>query len=128
MVFLPFSLGFGDCARQHGVQQSGSLLTVAAVLVGVLLIASVAWRRPEPAVLPAPGELACRELVELVTDYLEAVLAPSVRDEFQTHLAGCDGCTEYVRQIEITLRALKDKDLALTPNARTTVGASPQRG
>jgi hypothetical protein len=128
MLFLPFSLVFGAYARQHGVQQSGSLLTAAALLVGVLLVASAAWRRPEPAALPAPGELACRDLVELVSDYLDGLLAPSVRDEFQTHLAGCDGCTEYVRQIGITLRALKDKDLALTPKAGITVDASPQRG
>jgi hypothetical protein len=132
VLFLPFSLLFGWYAREHGVQQAGWFLSVAALLVGLLLVASAARRRPEPialttgGVLPAPGELACKELVELVTDYLDGVLAPSVRDEFQTHLSGCDGCTEYVRQIGITLRALKKEDLHLAPRPHVTFGASPQ--
>jgi predicted MFS family arabinose efflux permease len=132
MLFLPFSLVFGWYAREHGVQRSGWFLTAAALLVGLLLVASVARRRPEPIaattrdIPPAPGELACKELVELVSDYLEGVLPPSVRDEFQTHLAGCDGCTEYVRQIGITLRALQEADFHLAPRPHVTFGSNPQ--
>jgi anti-sigma factor RsiW len=51
-----------------------------------------------------PGDLACRELVELVTDYLEGALAPDERVAFELHLAVCDGCTAYLRQFRDTLR------------------------
>jgi anti-sigma factor RsiW len=50
--------------------------------------------------------LACRELVELVTDYLDDVLPPGWRDGVASHLAECDGCTEYVRQVRTTIAAL----------------------
>jgi anti-sigma factor RsiW len=50
--------------------------------------------------------LPCRELVELVTDYLEGRLAAAARERFERHIAGCDGCTTYVEQMRITLRAL----------------------
>jgi anti-sigma factor RsiW len=50
--------------------------------------------------------LACKELVELVTDYLEGALPPGERARVDRHLAGCDGCTAYVEQMRLTLRAL----------------------
>jgi hypothetical protein len=52
-----------------------------------------------------PGDLECRELVELVTDYLEGALGPCERVRFELHLAVCDGCTAYLRQLRATLRA-----------------------
>jgi anti-sigma factor RsiW len=48
-------------------------------------------------------ELTCRELVELVTDYLEGALPGDVRERFDEHLAECPHCTEFVRQIEVTI-------------------------
>jgi anti-sigma factor RsiW len=49
-------------------------------------------------------ELTCRELVELVTDYLEGTLPDRDRDRFEAHIAGCDGCTNYLFQIRETIR------------------------
>jgi len=43
--------------------------------------------------------VVCRELVELVTDYLEDALPPDLRAAVSGHLDGCDGCVEYVRQL-----------------------------
>ena len=48
--------------------------------------------------------LSCQELVELVTDYLEGALSERDRRAFEGHLAGCDGCTEYVEQLRVTVR------------------------
>ena len=69
---------------------------------------SVRRARPvaEPAEVAPPGEVACRELVDLVTDLLDGVLAPGWREGVEAHLADCDGCTEYVRQIRATVEAL----------------------
>lgn len=50
-------------------------------------------------------ELACQDLVERVTDYLEGVLGPDETERVNRHLAGCDGCTAYVDQVRATVRA-----------------------
>jgi anti-sigma factor RsiW len=52
-------------------------------------------------------DLACKELVELVSDYLEGALAPDLRDRFEAHLEVCDGCTTYLEQMHETLRLLR---------------------
>jgi anti-sigma factor RsiW len=48
-------------------------------------------------------ELTCRELVELVTDYLEGALLPHERRRFEHHIALCDGCTTYLDQMRTTI-------------------------
>ena len=50
------------------------------------------------------SELTCRDLVELVTDYLEGSLSRRDRARFDAHLAGCANCTEYVKQFRETIR------------------------
>ena len=45
----------------------------------------------------------CQALVELVTDYLEGALPPTARAQFETHLAGCPGCTAYLDQMRKTI-------------------------
>ena len=47
---------------------------------------------------PAP-EMTCKELVELVTDYLEMRLAPGDLQRFEAHLELCDPCVTYIEQI-----------------------------
>jgi anti-sigma factor RsiW len=54
--------------------------------------------------------LTCRELVELVTDYLEGAVDPGDRVRFETHIAGCANCTAYVEQMRITLALMGDLD------------------
>lgn len=49
-------------------------------------------------------ELSCKEVVELVTDYLEGALPEHVRIQLERHLAGCDGCTNYLEQMRQTIR------------------------
>jgi anti-sigma factor RsiW len=55
-----------------------------------------AWRR----------ELVCRDAVALVTDYLEGALSKRDRARFERHLAACDGCDEYLRQMRATINLL----------------------
>jgi anti-sigma factor RsiW len=50
-------------------------------------------------------QLTCKELVELVTSYLEGTLRGRRRRRFDAHLAGCNGCTRYLAQMETTIRA-----------------------
>jgi predicted anti-sigma-YlaC factor YlaD len=53
--------------------------------------------------MPEP-ELTCKELVELVTDYLEGALSPADRARFEEHLSMCTGCRAYVEQLRDTVR------------------------
>lgn len=54
----------------------------------------------------APAPMACREVVELVTDYLEGTLDDVDRARFEAHIAGCPHCTAYMEQMRQTLGAL----------------------
>ena len=49
-------------------------------------------------------ELSCQEIVELVTEYLEGTMEPELRVAFDHHLAKCDGCSNYLDQIEAMIR------------------------
>jgi predicted anti-sigma-YlaC factor YlaD len=49
-------------------------------------------------------DLPCRELVELVTDYLEGALELAERARFEAHLAECQACRDYVEQMRTTVR------------------------
>jgi anti-sigma factor RsiW len=48
-------------------------------------------------------ELTCKELVEIVTDYLEDRLPLADRRRFEQHLAGCEGCRNYLDQMRKTI-------------------------
>ena len=48
-------------------------------------------------------ELECRELVELVTEYLEDALPVPERERFEAHLAECEGCRRYVEQMRTAI-------------------------
>jgi len=60
------------------------------------------WRRHSRDQDP----LACREFVELVTDYLEGTLAEDERVRFEAHLAECDGCAGYLQDMRRMVDAL----------------------
>jgi len=68
--------------------------------------------------LRAP-QMSCRELVTLVTEYLEGTLGTRDRRRFERHIRGCDGCTTYLEQMRQTIHLagrLSEDDL--TPHAR----------
>ena len=48
--------------------------------------------------------MKCREVVELMTDYLEGTLSAEDRARFDEHIAGCDGCRGYLEQMRTTRR------------------------
>lgn len=50
--------------------------------------------------------LTCRQMVELVTDYLEDRLDDADRARFEAHIAECDACTLYIEQMRMTIAAL----------------------
>ena len=54
----------------------------------------------------ADADLTCRELVELVTDYLQGALSPAARARFKRHLRSCAVCPRYVDQLRASVRVL----------------------
>jgi predicted anti-sigma-YlaC factor YlaD len=64
-------------------------------------------------------ELTCKELVEVVTDYLEGRLPPAERVRFEEHVAFCSWCRTYLDQMREAVRVtgtLREEDLS--PEAR----------
>jgi anti-sigma factor RsiW len=64
-------------------------------------------------------ELACQQVVELVTDYMEGTMSRRERRRLEAHLAGCEHCTEYLHQMRETISltgGLRVEDL--TPEMR----------
>ena len=65
------------------------------------------------------AEMTCRELVELVTDYLEGTLPAAERARFEAHLADCPDCTNYLDQMRRTMRLLGTLgEETMTPEAK----------
>jgi anti-sigma factor RsiW len=58
-------------------------------------------------------EMACNELVEVVTDYLEGTLTEKDRMRFEAHLTECPYCAQYVEQFRETISATGE----LTPDS-----------
>ena len=52
--------------------------------------------------------LSCREIVEMVTDYLEGDLDADTTTALEAHLDLCPGCERYVEQISETVTTLGD--------------------
>jgi anti-sigma factor RsiW len=62
-------------------------------------------------------ELACRDVVEAMTDYLEGAMPAAERARFERHLAGCDGCAAYLEQLRTTIRLSGRVAVATIPPA-----------
>src|ERR671918_31163 len=59
------------------------------------------WRRTS---MTEPGDhMSCRDVVELVNDYLEGVLSPADTELFEEHLMSCEGCSRYLDQVRFTI-------------------------
>jgi len=65
-----------------------------------------------PAPRPAVDDdglvtIACQEFVELVTEFLEGTLPPTVEQAIAEHLELCDPCRIYLEQTRATATALR---------------------
>lgn len=59
---------------------------------------------------PEKTDLTCREVVELVTDYLEGALPVDDRLDFERHLVWCSSCRDYVDQMRMTIELTGEPD------------------
>jgi anti-sigma factor RsiW len=51
--------------------------------------------------------MECRELVELVTEYLDEALPSAERAVLEAHLGECDDCAAFLVQLLETIDALR---------------------
>ncbi|WP_437678967.1 anti-sigma factor family protein [Sorangium sp. So ce131] len=51
--------------------------------------------------------VTCLQLTEMITDQREGKLSPEQDEGIARHLAWCDRCRTYIRQMDLMLDALK---------------------
>ena len=56
------------------------------------------------------NDMACHELVETITAYLDGTLPEAHRQRFDAHLAECPFCREYLAQMRTTVARLGTVD------------------
>jgi len=68
---------------------------------------------------PAENEMSCKELVEVITEYLEGTLPEAERARFDYHLGLCPGCQTYLDQMRLTVRVVgRLSEESIAPEAR----------
>jgi anti-sigma factor RsiW len=60
--------------------------------------------------------MTCRELVELVTDYLEGALPPEDVARFESHVTACPGCASYLEQVRTTIAVTRASGAVAEPS------------
>jgi len=55
-------------------------------------------------------EMQCKELIQLVTDYLEGTIAEAERVQVEAHAAECTWCERYIEQTRQVIGALATLD------------------
>jgi anti-sigma factor RsiW len=64
------------------------------------------------------ADLTCKELVEIVTAYLDGSLDAPERLRLEKHLVVCEGCATYLDQIRATVRVVGElREEHVTPEA-----------
>ena len=48
-------------------------------------------------------QIACRDLLELISSYLDGALPADVHAAIEQHVSGCDGCTAVLEEFRITI-------------------------
>jgi anti-sigma factor RsiW len=61
------------------------------------------WARRSGPILSRPEDITCREIVQIVNDYVEGALPPEQREAVELHLNLCDGCSDYLAQLRVSI-------------------------
>lgn len=64
-------------------------------------------------------EMTCRELVEVVSDYVDGTLPKQDRARLEEHLEDCSYCLAYIEQMRQTIEALGElREESIAPEMR----------
>ena len=50
-----------------------------------------------------PEDIMCKQIVELISDYVEGAMSAEEREQVELHLNLCDGCTDYLQQMRLAI-------------------------
>jgi anti-sigma factor RsiW len=50
----------------------------------------------------------CKDVIDLLSDYIDGGLPPDEKDEFETHLKTCTACVEFLSSVRATRSQVKD--------------------
>jgi len=65
---------------------------------------------------PEKTDLTCREVTELVTEYLEGAMSPRDRLDFERHLVWCSWCRDYLEHVRTTIELTGKPDYFEPPS------------
>jgi anti-sigma factor RsiW len=70
-----------------------------------------------------PDDLQCKELVEVITDYLEGAMPHHERTRLEQHLVSCPPCRVYVQQMRETIRVTGQRPTedAIAPSTKSVL-------
>ena len=64
-------------------------------------------------------ELECRQIAEILTDYLEGTLPKATRDLLEWHIEGCAPCVAFMRTFRGTVQAVRKlPDVPIPPEMK----------
>ena len=61
------------------------------------------WSRRSGPIRSRPEDITCKEIVQIVNDYVEGVLPSAEREAVELHLNLCDGCSDYLEQLRLSI-------------------------
>ena len=70
-----------------------------------------------------PGGISCKEVVELITAYLDGALPADTAQRVEEHLALCDPCVRFVEQLRVTAHATAQIELEAHPDREALLAA-----
>ncbi|MGQ9589431.1 MAG: anti-sigma factor family protein [Planctomycetota bacterium] len=59
--------------------------------------------------------MKCEDLLKMLNDYVDGDIDPSICDEFQRHLEGCDPCKVVVDTVRKTITLYRDAEVYEIP-------------
>ena len=70
------------------------------------------------------SSLTCRELIEFLDDYVAGDVSPDRRAEFESHLAVCRACRDYLAEYRTSIALVRS--LRETPATRAADAKVPE--
>jgi hypothetical protein len=96
----------------------------APIMGGIEERSGASHHRQPPAAVGSSTRLRCREVVDLIPQYLEeGTLEPGKRQAFEAHIADCVNCWRFLKTYRETMalgRQLREE--ALPPTVRGRLG------
>ena len=88
----------------HGAEREGAPEPREGISPGprASAVELVAMREP-----PDTSDLRCRQIAELLTDFLEGRLPPATRDQIAWHMDACPPCVAFLNTFRSTLKAIR---------------------